>query len=164
MWKIFLFNLKEGRLKFTINLTEGVKNAYFIFLTLPSPQGADSSADLNYVLAVASNLGKILKVNKLIVDKSKVQVGTGGKGLKAERESYNGEFDLVSNLEFLRRGVPVDDFMKLERVFIGNSLERARKLLCELYTPFVPQGNPIFFIYENSTELTKIFSEFILSY
>jgi UDPglucose 6-dehydrogenase len=153
--KIFLRNLKEGRLKFTTNLAEGVEDAQIIFLALPTPPGADGSADLKYVLGVASDLGKILKEYKVIVDKSTVPVGTADKVQKAVAANYGGEFDVVSNPEFLREGVAVDDFMKPDRVVIGTNSERARKLMGELYAPFVRQGNPIIFMDEKSAELTK---------
>lgn len=153
--KIFLRNLKEGRLKFTTNLAEGVEDAQIIFLALPTPPGADGSADLKYVLGVASDLGKILKEYKVIVDKSTVPVGTAEKVHNAVAANYTGEFDVVSNPEFLREGVAVDDFMKPDRVVIGTNSERARKLMGELYAPFVRQGNPIIFMDEKSAELTK---------
>lgn len=153
--KIFLRNLKEGRLKFTTNLAEGVEDAQIIFLALPTPPGADGSADLKYVLGVASDLGKILKEYKVIVDKSTVPVGTAEKVHKAVAANFTGEFDVVSNPEFLREGVAVDDFMKPDRVVIGTNSERARKLMGELYAPFVRQGNPIIFMDEKSAELTK---------
>jgi UDPglucose 6-dehydrogenase len=153
--KIFLRNLKEGRLKFKTNLAEGVEDAQIIFLALPTPPGADGSADLKYVLGVADHLGKILKGYKVIVNKSTVPVGTSDKVHKAVAANYNGEFDVVSNPEFLREGVAVVDFMKPDRVVIGTNSERARKLMGELYAPFVRQGNPIIFMDEKSAELTK---------
>jgi len=107
------------------------------------------------VLGVASDLGKILKEYKVIVDKSTVPVGTADKVQKAVAANYGGEFDVVSNPEFLREGVAVDDFMKPDRVVIGTNSERARKLMGELYAPFVRQGNPIIFMDEKSAELTK---------
>jgi UDPglucose 6-dehydrogenase len=153
--KIFLRNLKEGRLKFKTNLAEGVEDAQIIFLALPTPPGADGSADLKYVLGVADHLGKILKGYKVIVNKSTVPVGTADKVHKAVAANYTGEFDVVSNPEFLREGVAVVDFMKPDRVVIGTNSERARKLMGELYAPFVRQGNPIIFMDEKSAELTK---------
>lgn len=153
--KLFLRNLREERLSFTTSLKEGVRDAAIIFLALPTPQGEDGSADLKYVLGVAENLGKILNGYKIIVDKSTVPVGTAEKVKKAIEKNYDGEFDVVSNPEFLREGVAVDDFMKPDRVIIGTSSERARKLLNDLYSPFVRQGNPIIFMDERSAELTK---------
>ncbi len=153
--KIFLRNLHEGRLKFTTNLAEGIKDAAIIFLALPTPPGADGSADLKYVLGVASDLGKIMTDYKVIVDKSTVPVGTAEKVHAAIAANYKGEFDVVSNPEFLREGVAVDDFMKPDRVVIGTTSERAKKVMGELYAPYVRQGNPVIFMDEKSAELTK---------
>ncbi len=153
--KIFLRNLKEGRLKFTTSLEDGVKEADIIFLALPTPPGADGAADLKYVLSVADHLGKILTGYKVIVDKSTVPVGTADKVKQAIANHYKGEFDVVSNPEFLREGVAVDDFMKPDRVVVGADSERARKIMGDLFAPFVRQGNPIIYMDERSAELTK---------
>src|SRR5690606_8373039 len=145
----------EGRLKFTTNLEEGVNDALVIFLALPTPPGEDGSADLKYILGVADNLGKIIKDYKIIIDKSTVPVGTADKVREAIAKNFKGKFDVVSNPEFLREGVAVDDFMKPDRVVIGTRSEDARKVLTELYSPFVRQGNPIIYMDERSAELTK---------
>ena len=153
--KIFLRNLKEGRLKFTTELAEGIADAEIVFLALPTPPGADGAADLKYVLGVAEQIGKILTAYKVIVDKSTVPVGTADKVKQAIAVNYKGEFDVVSNPEFLREGVAVEDFMKPDRVVVGASSERARKLMGDLFAPFVRQGNPIVYMDERSAELTK---------
>jgi UDPglucose 6-dehydrogenase len=153
--KLFLRNLKEERLKFTTNLAEGIKEAAIIFLALPTPPGEDGSADLKYILGVSNDIGKLLTDYKVIVDKSTVPVGTAEKVHAAIAKNYNGEFDVVSNPEFLREGVAVDDFMKPDRVVIGTSSERAKKVMGELYAPFVRQGNPVIYMDERSAELTK---------
>src|SRR5450631_2475429 len=153
--KLFLRNLKEDRLKFTTDLAEGIKEASIIFLALPTPPGADGSADLRFVLDVSDQLGKLMTDYKVIIDKSTVPVGTAEKVYDAIAKNFKGEFDVVSNPEFLREGVAVDDFMKPDRVVIGTSSERARKVMEELYNPFVRQGNPIIFMNERSAELTK---------
>lgn len=153
--KLFLRNLKEGRLKFTTHLAEGIKDAAIIFLALPTPPGEDGSADLKYILGVADDLGKILSDYKVIVDKSTVPVGTADKVRAAIAKNFKGEFDVVSNPEFLREGVAVEDFMKPDRVVIGTSSERAKKVMGDLYAPFVRQGNPIIYMDEKSAELTK---------
>lgn len=155
---LFQRNLKEHRLHFTTNLREAVEKSELIFLALPTPPGEDGSADLSYVLGVATEIGKILadiKQYKVIINKSTVPVGTAEKVAAKIRENYDGEFDVVSNPEFLREGVAVDDFMKPDRVVIGTRSERARKLMHQLYAPFVRQGNPIYFMDERSSELTK---------
>jgi UDPglucose 6-dehydrogenase len=153
--KLFLRNLKEERLRFTTDLEDGIREAQIIFLALPTPPGEDGSADLKYILGVSDHLGKILKEYKVVVDKSTVPVGTAEKVHAAIAKNYKGEFDVVSNPEFLREGVAVDDFMKPDRVVIGASSERARKVMNDLYQPFVRQGNPIIFMDERSAELTK---------
>ena len=153
--KLFDRNLKEERLSFTTDLKEGIEEAEIIFLALPTPPGEDGSADLKYVLGVAENIGKLLTDYKIIVDKSTVPVGTAEKVHKAIAKNYSGEFDVVSNPEFLREGVAVEDFMKPDRIVIGTTSERAKKLLNELYGPYVRQGNPIIFMDERSAELTK---------
>jgi UDPglucose 6-dehydrogenase len=153
--KIFLRNLKEGRLHFTTDLAEGIKDATIVFLALPTPPGEDGSADLKYILGVADDLGKILTDYKVIVDKSTVPVGTADKVQAAIAKNFKGEFAVVSNPEFLREGVAVDDFMKPDRVVVGTSDERAKKIMTDLYAPFVRSGNPVIFMDEKSAELTK---------
>ena len=154
--KLFERNLKEERLTFTTNLEEGIKEAEVIFLALPTPPGADGAADLSFVLNVADHLGKIMTDYKVIVDKSTVPVGTAEKVTAVIAKNSKVPFDVVSNPEFLREGVAVDDFMKPDRVVIGTTSERAQKIMGELYAPFVRQGNPILFMDEKSAELTKI--------
>jgi UDPglucose 6-dehydrogenase len=153
--KLFERNLKEERLYFTTKLSEGLKEAEIVFLALPTPPGEDGSADLRYILGVAEDIGKLLKDYKVIIDKSTVPVGTAEKVHDAIARNYHGEFDVVSNPEFLREGVAVDDFMKPDRIVIGTTSERAKKLLEQLYAPYVRQGNPIIFMDERSAELTK---------
>ncbi|HOZ79503.1 MAG TPA: UDP-glucose/GDP-mannose dehydrogenase family protein [Ferruginibacter sp.] len=153
--KIFIRNTKEGRLTFTTNLEEAIEGAEVIMLALPTPPGEDGSADLRYILGVADHLGKIITDYKVIVDKSTVPVGTAEKVKAAVAKNAKVEFDVVSNPEFLREGVAVDDFMKPDRVVIGTVSERAKKVMNDLYAPFVRQGNPLIFMDEKSAELTK---------
>ncbi|MEI9955461.1 MAG: UDP-glucose/GDP-mannose dehydrogenase family protein [Ferruginibacter sp.] len=153
--KLFLRNQKEGRLRFTTVLEDAVKDAKIIFLALPTPPGEDGSADLKYILGVAHDLGKIITDYKVIIDKSTVPVGTAQKVHDAIAKNATVEFDVVSNPEFLREGVAVDDFMKPDRVVIGTTSEKAKKLMSDLYAPFVRQGNPVIFMDEKSAELTK---------
>ena len=153
--KLFIRNLKEERLRFTTNLAEGIRDAEIVFLALPTPPGEDGSADLKYVLGVADDIGKLLTDYKVIVDKSTVPVGTAEKVRNGILKNYKGEFDVVSNPEFLREGVAVDDFMKPDRVVVGVNSERARKVMSELFAPFVRSGNPVIFMDERSAELTK---------
>ena len=153
--KLFERNLKEERLFFTTTLAEGIMEAQIIFLALPTPPGEDGSADLRYVLGVAEEIGKLLTDYKVIINKSTVPVGTAEKVKEAISKNYTGEFDVVSNPEFLREGVAVDDFMKPDRIVIGTRSTKAKKLLEQLYGPYVRQGNPIIFMDERSSELTK---------
>jgi len=152
---LFNRNIKQGRLFFTSNLAEAIEDAKIIFLALPTPPGADGAADLSYVLGAGKDIALLLKEYKVIVTKSTVPVGTADKLTAVLKAHTNIEFAVVSNPEFLREGVAVDDFMKPDRVVVGTLDERARKLMGELYSPYVRQGNPIIFMDERSSELTK---------
>lgn len=159
--KLFIRNQKEGRLFFTTDIAQAIADAKVVFLALPTPPGEDGSADLSYILGVAKQLGQLLKKEdfKVIIDKSTVPVGTAEKVkaaiLSNAAEEIGDAFDVVSNPEFLREGVAVEDFMKPDRVVIGTQSERSMKIMNELYAPFVRQGNPIIFMDEKSAELTK---------
>jgi len=152
---LFERNIHQGRLKFTTNLKEGIQDAAIIFLALPTPPGEDGSADLSYILGVANDLGPILHQYTVIIDKSTVPVGTAEKVTANIAKGAKVEFDVVSNPEFLREGVAVEDFMKPDRVVIGTKSEKAKKILERLYAPLVRQGNPVMFMDERSAELTK---------
>lgn len=152
---LFERNIKQGRLKFTTDLKEGIKDAEIIFLALPTPPGEDGSADLTYILNVANDLGPILDKYTVIVDKSTVPVGTADKVNAEIAKNAKVDFDVVSNPEFLREGVALEDFMKPDRVVIGTSSDEAKKIMEELYAPLVRQGNPVIVMDEKSAELTK---------
>ncbi len=153
---LFERNTRAGRLHFTTSLEEGIKDAEVIFLALPTPPGGDGSADLSYILGVAEQLSHMITDYKVIVDKSTVPVGTAEKVHAILAQNLSEDlFDVVSNPEFLREGVAVDDFLKPDRVVIGTTAERARKIMRLLYEPFVRQGNPIYFMDERSAEMTK---------
>lgn len=153
--QIFERNIKQERLFFTTDLAEGIKDAKIIFLALPTPPGEDGSADLKYILKVSDDLGPLLKDYTVIVDKSTVPVGTADKVRERIAVKAKVEFSVVSNPEFLREGVAVEDFMKPDRVVIGTTSDKAKKVMEQLYAPFVRQGNPIIFMDERSAELTK---------
>ena len=153
--QLFDRNVKQQRLYFTTNLEEGIEGAKIIFLALPTPPGEDGSADLKYILKVADDLGPILKEYTVLVDKSTVPVGTTEKVKARIATNAKVDFDVVSNPEFLREGVAVEDFMKPDRVVIGTNSAQARKVMESLYAPFVRQGNPIIFMDDRSAELTK---------
>ncbi|MCH5716871.1 UDP-glucose dehydrogenase family protein [Niabella hibiscisoli] len=149
-------NIKEKRILFTTDLKAAVDKSDIIFLALPTPPGEDGSADLKYILNVAEDLSKIIKEYKVIVNKSTVPVGTAEKVAAVLAKNLSTDlFDVVSNPEFLREGIAVDDFLKPDRVVIGTSSDRARDVMNELYQPFVRQGNPIYFMDERSSEMTK---------
>ena len=152
---LFNRNINQGRLHFTTSLADAVAEAKIIFMALPTPPGGDGAADLSYVLGAAKDIASLITEYKVIVTKSTVPVGTADKVTAVMKQHTGIEFAVVSNPEFLREGVAVDDFMKPDRVVIGTTDERARKLLAELYGPYVRQGNPIVFMDERSSELTK---------
>jgi UDPglucose 6-dehydrogenase len=153
---LFDRNSRQNRLEFTTDLKYAIDKSEIVFLALPTPPGENGEADLRYVMQVASELSGIITEYKIIIDKSTVPVGTAEKvhAILAEKLSED-LFDVVSNPEFLREGVAVEDFMKPDRVVIGTRSEKAKKILQELYEPFVRQGNPIYFMDERSAEMTK---------
>jgi len=152
---LFTRNINENRLQFTTDLASAIADAKIIFLALPTPPGGDGSADLSYVLGAAKDIAKLVKEYKVIVTKSTVPVGTADKVKAVIQANTDIDCAVVSNPEFLREGVAVDDFMKPDRVVVGTLDERARKLMAELYGPYVRQGNPVIFMDERSSELTK---------
>lgn len=152
---LFHRNIAQGRLSFTTNLAEGIKEAQIIFMALPTPPGGDGAADLSYILGAAKDISKLITEYKVIVNKSTVPVGTADKVAAVFAAHTNIEVDVVSNPEFLREGVAVEDFMKPDRVVIGTRSDKAKKLMGELYAPYVRQGNPIYYMDERSSELTK---------
>ena len=140
-------NIKEGRLHFTTSLSEGIQGAKAIFLALPTPPGKDGSADLQYVLDVAQSLSKLITTYTVIVNKSTVPVGTAEKVRAVLAQHLDPSlFDV---------GVAVEDFLKPDRVVIGTSSEKAKKVMDDLYQAFLRQGNPIYFMDERSSEMTK---------
>ena len=148
-------NLAEGRLKFTADLVAAVTEATLIFLALPTPPNEDGSADLSYVLQVATQIAQIAKDYKVVITKSTVPVGTADKVKAIFQQSACSHIDVVSNPEFLKEGNAVEDFMKPDRIVVGTISEKAKALMAELYAPYVRQGNPILFMDERSAELTK---------
>ena len=153
---LFERNQRQGRLKFTTNLREAVDHAEIIFLALPTPPGDDGQADLKYILGVADDLSGMINHYTVVVDKSTVPVGTAEQVHAALAKGLDESlFSVVSNPEFLREGVAVDDFLKPDRVVIGTDSERAEELMRRLYEPFVRSGNPIIFMDLRSAEMTK---------
>lgn len=157
---LFHRNIQQKRLFFTDDLKSAILNSEVIFLCLPTPMGEDGSADLQYVLGVSDEIGKILNLNgdkdyKIIVDKSTVPVGTGDRVDAIIRQHGVNNFDVVSNPEFLREGFAVEDFMKPDRIVIGSESRKALDKMKLLYEPFVRQGNPILEMDIHSAEVTK---------
>lgn len=153
--ELFSRNIGEGRLQFTTDLAAAVDGAEVIFLALPTPPGADGSADLSYVLGVADDLGPLLTSYAVVVDKSTVPVGTAEQVQERIAKHAQVPFDVVSNPEFLREGVAIRDFMEPDRVVIGTSSDRAASVMRELYDPITDDQHPIYFMNERSAELTK---------
>ncbi|MCI0472231.1 MAG: UDP-glucose/GDP-mannose dehydrogenase family protein [Ignavibacteria bacterium] len=157
---IFRRNIEKKRLTFSDNLKDAVLKTDVIFLCLPTPQGEDGSADLQYVLGSAREIGKIMKDSgnngyKIIVNKSTVPVGTAKLVENEIKKGGYENFDVVSNPEFLREGFAVTDFMKPDRIVIGSDSPKALARMRELYEPFVRQGNPIIEMNIASSEVTK---------
>ena len=157
---LFHRNLAKQRLSFTGDLQTAILQSEYVFLCLPTPQGEDGSADLQYILSVARNIGSILqKANddayRVFINKSTVPVGTAGEVAAILREQGAKNFDIVSNPEFLREGYAVEDFMKPDRIVVGSESKRALEMMKLLYEPFVRQGNPIIEMNTSSSEVTK---------
>ncbi len=154
-------NYAEGRLKFTTSLKEAVQDADVHFIAVGTPPGEDGSADLQYVLAVAAELGQhMVKPYNVVVDKSTVPVGTADKvraTVQAELEKRGSdiEFDVVSNPEFLKEGAAVDDFMRPDRVVIGFNDAKSETMMRELYHPFMRSHEVIVSMGVRDAEMTK---------
>ena len=157
---LFHRNIEKERLAFSDDLKKAVLESEMIFLCLPTPQGEDGSADLKYVFSVADEVAKILKesgdgVFKIIVNKSTVPVGTSRELTKIFDKYGLKNYEVVSNPEFLREGFAVDDFMKPDRIVYGAKTKPVLDKMRALYEPFVRQGNPIFEMDPESSEVTK---------
>ncbi len=148
-------NIDANRIKFTESLKEALDECEIIFLALPTPPGDDGSADLSYVLGVSEEIGELIKEYKIIINKSTVPVGTAEKVTNVIKNKSNISFDVVSNPEFLREGLAIQDFMNPERIVVGSSSEKAIFKLRELYNPFITTKNSFLVMDEVSAELTK---------
>jgi UDPglucose 6-dehydrogenase len=148
-------NLEDGRLRFTTDVPESVRFAEVIFIAVGTPPGEDGSADLQHVLAVAEIIGRSMNSEKVVVTKSTVPVGTASRVRAVIEEHTDHPVHVCSNPEFLKEGAAVDDFMKPDRVVVGVASEHARRVLGELYAPFVRTGNPVLFMDVPSAEITK---------
>ncbi|MCP5415960.1 MAG: UDP-glucose/GDP-mannose dehydrogenase family protein [Chromatiaceae bacterium] len=154
-------NQAAGRLSFTTDVVEGVAHGLFQFIAVGTPPDEDGSADLQYVLAVASSIGEQMNDYKVIVDKSTVPVGTADKvrariaEVLQRRGESEIEFDVVSNPEFLKEGAAIDDFMKPDRIIVGTDNPRTSELLRALYAPFNRNHDRVIAMDIRSAELTK---------
>ncbi len=157
---IYKRNVQKGRLSFTSNLNDSLKDADVVFIAVGTPPDEDGSADLQYVLGVAAEIGKHIDHYMVVVTKSTVPVGTSikvKKALQQELDNRGAEipFDVASNPEFLKEGSAVDDFLKPDRIVVGTESERAQNVLKRLYKPFLLNGHPILFMDIASSEMTK---------
>jgi len=153
--ELIQINVREGRLKFSTNLTEAVDKSLICFIAVGTPQGDDGACDLSYVFAVAEQIAKSMKEYKVIVNKSTVPVGTAEKVQNIVKAHTNIEFDVVSNPEFLKQGAAVEDFLKPDRVIIGSNTQKATEIMQELYSPFLRTGNPVIIMDVKSAEMSK---------
>ncbi|TVL76065.1 UDP-glucose 6-dehydrogenase [Brachyspira hyodysenteriae] len=153
--ELIVANVSEGRLEFTDDLDYAVKKSIACFIAVGTPSGDDGSCDLSFVLSVANDIGKSMNGYKVIVDKSTVPVGTHKLVEDEIKKHYSGEFDVVSNPEFLKQGAAVDDFLKPDRVVIGSNSEKAIDIMRDIYNSFTRTGNPIIIMDVRSAEMTK---------
>ena len=153
-------NFSEERLHFTTSLAKAVKTSNLYFIAVGTPPGEDGSADLQYVLAVAREIGRLITDYAVVVDKSTVPVGTADLVRTAIQEELDKrdvsiDFDVVSNPEFLKEGAAIDDFMKPDRVVIGTESDRAKDLMRQLYAPFNRNHERTIFMGVRDAEMTK---------
>jgi len=154
-------NIKEERLTFTTNLNYAIEHSSLIFLCLPTPPNEDGSADLQHVLKVAGEIAtyfknKNISDKKILVNKSTVPVGTSKKVRKILDDIYpENQIEVVSNPEFLREGFAIDDALKPDRVVIGTRSQWVKEIMTDLYKPFLRSGHPIYYMDEESSEITK---------
>jgi UDPglucose 6-dehydrogenase len=153
-------NVEKGRLFFTTDIEESLADAEAAFIAVGTPPDEDGSADLQYVVKVASDIGKYMKDYLVVVNKSTVPIGTSGKVRAAVADSLRErgsdlQFDVASNPEFLKEGSAIQDFLRPDRIIIGIDSDRATKIMNRLYKPFVLNGHPIYFMDIPSAEMTK---------
>lgn len=161
--RIIEHNTSENRLEFTTDIDYSVKNSRIIFIAVGTPQDEDGSADLQHVLAVASEIGRAMDGPKIVVNKSTVPVGTAELVASEIRKYTDHKVDVVSNPEFLKEGSAIDDFMKPDRVVIGTDNPDVGEVMRELYSPFVRTNNPIYIMSIRSAELTKYIANCLLA-
>lgn len=153
-------NYKKGKLHFSTDITSAIKDADVAFIAVGTPPGEDGSADLQYVLKVASQIGANMNSYGVVVTKSTVPVGTAEKVRAAVQEQLDArgvdiDFDISSNPEFLKEGAAIDDFMKPDRIVVGVDTAKAEETMGKLYKPFIMNGHPLIFMDIPSAEMTK---------
>lgn len=153
-------NIREGRLRFTTDIKEAADHGLILVIAVNTPQDHDGSADLQYVMGVAHDIGRVVEKYRIVVVKSTVPVGTcemvkAAINEELEKRGRDIPFDIASNPEFLKEGVAVDDCMKPERVIIGVENGRVEEILRELYAPFTRTGAPFIVMDVRSSEMTK---------
>ena len=144
-------NYEKGKLNFSTSLKESIKDSDVAFIAVGTPPDEDGSADLKYVLAVASEIGQHMNNYGVLVTKSTVPVGTAEKVRHAVQEALDkrGEsisFDIASNPEFLKEGAAINDFMRPDRIVVGVDSDRAQNIMNKLYKPFMMNGHPLVFM------------------
>ena len=158
--QMVLKNVKNKNLFFTTQLNEALKGSEIVFIAVGTPMGADGSADLQYVLAVAKSIGQSMQQRLVVVDKSTVPIGTADKvkaTIQKELDIRKSDlkFDVVSNPEFLKEGAAITDFMKPDRVVIGADTDYAFELMKQLYSPFFRTHDRFITMDIRSAEMTK---------
>jgi len=156
-------NVDEGRLRFSEDIVDAIKESFVIFIAVGTPSDADGSADLTGIMEVAQTVGKAMNGYRVVVIKSTVPVGTAEVIEKKIRSLTRHHCDVVSNPEFLKEGAAIDDFMKPDRVIIGTQSKKAERILRELYSPFLRTGKPLLVMDRRSAEMTKYASNAMLA-
>ncbi|MCK5063952.1 MAG: UDP-glucose/GDP-mannose dehydrogenase family protein, partial [Candidatus Fermentibacteraceae bacterium] len=156
-------NTVENRLSFTTDIGPAIRESSIVFIAVGTPPGEDGSADLQHVLAVASDIAEHMDGPKIVVNKSTVPVGTGDLVKEKIRNNTTHEVSIVSNPEFLKEGSAIDDFMKPDRVVLGTDSSEVAEIMRELYSPFVRTNNPILIMSVRSAEMTKYVANSLLA-
>jgi UDPglucose 6-dehydrogenase len=153
-------NIEKGRLHFTTEIRDGIAGSEAIFIAVGTPPDEDGSADMQHVIKVATEIGRVISEYIVIVTKSTVPVGTseiirGFIQKELDKRKVNVQFDMASNPEFLKEGSAVEDFLKPERIVIGTNTEKAAEIMRKLYMPFLLNNHPILYMDISSAEITK---------
>jgi UDPglucose 6-dehydrogenase len=156
-------NAREGRLRFSTELGPAAGRARVVFISVGTPPGENGDADLRHVLEAADEIARAVKHYTVVATKSTVPVGTAARLQELMDRTAQSEVDVVSNPEFLKEGAALDDFQRPDRVVVGTTSERARRVMKELYAPFVRTERPILFMDPASAEMVKYASNAMLA-